>query len=108
MISGSSIAAGLKRASAGICFDVVHIAWRRSGECMKSMNSAAVAGSFALDGMPKPCVSVIGIGAIAPVPNVGIIMKPTFSPSFFCESGSAGVVLSVIDALPVLKSWMPW
>ena len=66
------------------------------------MNFAAVSGSLALAGMPKPCVSTIGNGAILPVPNVGSFMKPTFSPSFFCESGSAGVLLSVIDALPVL------
>ena len=73
------------------------------------MNFAAVSGSLALAGMPKPCVSTIGYGAILPVPNVGIFMKPTTSlPSFFCESGSAGVLLSAIDALPVLKSWMPW
>ena len=60
--------------SAGICFDVVHIACRRSGECMKSMNAAAVSLSLALDGMPKPCVSVIGLPAMAPVPNVGMTM----------------------------------
>jgi hypothetical protein len=30
------------------------------------------------------------------------------APSFFCEFGSAGVVLMHIDALPVSKSWMPW
>ncbi len=44
-----------------------------------------------------------------PLPKVGSFMKPTTSlPSFFCESGSAGVLFRAIDALPVLYSWMPW
>ena len=41
---------------------------------MKSMNAAALCGSFAFVGMPKPCVSMIGMPAIVPVPNVGITM----------------------------------
>ena len=48
----------------------------RFGECMKSMNFAAVSGSFALAGIPKPCVSTIGYGAILPLPNFGSVMKP--------------------------------
>ena len=109
LISGTSITLASNRVSAGTCFEIVHIACRLSGECMKSMYAAALAGSLALVGMPNPWVSRIGVPAIVPVPNVGITMNPTVSaPSFDCEFGRAGVVLKHIADLPLSNISMPW